>query len=72
MIADHAAAVVPSDSTVIPPTLGLYIGGAGTVVVTMVDGTLATFTTVLAGSILPVRCTKVMAATAATLITALW
>lgn len=70
--ADHAAVVAPSDSTVLPPTLALYVGGAGNLTVTMVDGVDAVFTGLLANTILPVRVTKVKAATTATNITAMW
>lgn len=72
LVADHAAAVVPSDVTVISPTLGIYVGGAGNVTVTTLDGTLITFTAPPVGSIIPIRCNKVMAATTATLLIALW
>lgn len=70
---DNAAAVTPSDSTVLPTTNGIYVGGAGNVAVTMVGGQVVTFTAPLVGSVLPVRATKVMATnTTATLLIALW
>lgn len=64
-------AVTPSDSTVLPTTKGLYVGVTGSVVVTMANGTVLTFASVPAGTILPLRVTKVMAATGASSIVAL-
>ena len=65
--AGSAFACVPSDSTVLPTTRGLYVGGGGNVVVVMAnDENTVTFTNVLAGSILPIQVIKVMAATTAT------
>jgi hypothetical protein len=62
-----AFAITKSDATVLPPTWGgLFVGGAGAVTVTTLDGELVTFTGVLAGSWLPIVVTKVMAATVAT------
>lgn len=71
--ATHAAAVTPSNSTVLPATRGLFVGGAGTIVATMDgNGASVTFTGVVAGSILPIRVTKVGADSTATNIVALW
>lgn len=70
--AKNAAAVVPSDATVFTPTRGLYIGVAGNVVVTMYgSANVVTFANAPVG-ILPVQVTKVMVATTATNIVALW
>lgn len=68
-----AFAVTKSDSTTFSGVRALYVGGAGDVTVMPVDSTTAvTFSAVPAGSILPVRCTKVMSTnTTATLIVAL-
>jgi ethanolamine utilization microcompartment shell protein EutS len=63
--------VTPSDTTVLSSVRALYIGGAGDVAVTMQDGSTGTLAAVPAGSILPIQCTKVMAATTATNIRAL-
>lgn len=69
----NAIAVTPLDATVLTPTVrALYVGGAGDVSVTMANGGLATFSAVPAGTILPIRVTKVMTATTATLILALY
>ena len=70
--AGFATDVTPSDATVLTPTRGLYIGGTGDVVVQMYgSGNTITFSNVPVG-ILPVRVTKVLAATGATDIVALW
>ncbi len=72
--AGNAAAVTKSDATVFaPPARGLYVGGAGDVAVTTVGGDVVTFVGVLAGTVLPVYVTKVMATnTSATSIVRLW
>ena len=59
----------PSDSTDLTGSCGLYIGGAGNVVVQCIDasGTSVTFAA-LQGAIIPGNFTRVMAATTATLI----
>ncbi len=60
--ADNASAVTPSDSTDLAYTSrALYVGGAGNLVVTMVGGGDVTFTAVPAGSILPIRVSRVKA-----------
>lgn len=60
-----AFAVTASDSTAIAAD-ALYIGVGGTVVVETHKGTSVTFANVPGGSILPVKCGKVKAATTAT------
>ena len=69
-----AAAVTPSDSTVLAATRGLYVGGTGAVVVLMADDSSSvTFAAVPVGTVLNVRVTKVLSTgTAATNIVALW
>lgn len=75
-VSDAAVSVVsvtPSDTTVLAQGCkSLWIGGTGNVVVTMWDGTTATFTAVPAGTRLPVSPQLVKAATTATLIVALY
>ena len=68
------AAVTPSDSTDLTGARGLLVGGAGDVAVRMIGDpdTTVTLTGVVAGAILPLRVTRVMAATTATNITALY
>lgn len=69
----HAEAVTKSDTTVLKTTKGLYVGTTGNVVVTMNSGaTPITFTAVPAGAILPIQVTKVLAATSASNILALY
>ena len=71
--ATFAVAVTESDSTVLAPTLGLFVGGAGNLTVTMAgDEADVVFTGVVAGTYLPISVTKVKAATTATNITACW
>ena len=67
--AHDAAAVTPSDSTVVA-FRSLWIGGAGNVAVMPLNGdTAVTFSTVAAGTLLPIAVRQVMATnTTATLI----
>lgn len=51
---------------------GLYIGGGGNATVTMENGDSVAFVGLLAGTILPVRCTKVNTGATATNIVALF
>ncbi len=70
--ARFASAVIPSDSTVLSPTRGLYIGTTGDISVVMAEKqNTVVFTTVPVG-VLPVQVTKVLAATTAGNIVALW
>lgn len=72
-VAAHGArAVTPSDTTELEITRGLFIGTTGDVAVTMADGQPVTFTNLASGSILPIQVSKVMAATTATNILALY
>lgn len=64
-VGNSCEAVTPSDSTTIKSGF-LYVGGTGDVAVTMFDGQTVTFSSVPGGSILPIRVTKVLAATDAT------
>lgn len=68
-----ARAITPSNSTDIPPTRGLYVGGAGNVAVDMAYGTPMTFVGVQGGTILPIQVTRIYATnTTATSIVALY
>lgn len=71
--APRATAVTPSDTTVLAPTRGLWVGGVGNVAVLPAgQDTPVTFTAVAAGTFLPITVTKVMATnTTATNIVAL-
>ena len=72
--ADKVVAVTASDSTDLTGARALFVGGEGNVAVRMINDptTTVTLTGVTAGSILPLRVTRVMAATTATNITALY
>jgi len=58
-IALDAVAITKSDSTALD-IVALYVGTAGDVAVRTWRGSTITFTSVPAGSILPVRCDRVM------------
>lgn len=61
--AKKATAVTPNDTTNLSggATKGLYLGASGNVVVTMADGTDATFTALASGVIHPISVLKVKA-----------
>lgn len=65
-------AVTPSDTTVLTGCRGLWIGGAGNVSVIACNDTSAVTLVVPAGTLLPIFVSKVMAATTATSIVALY
>lgn len=67
-----AIAVTISDTTVIPTTRGIWIGGAGDLSVTMNSGRTASIVGVAAGTLLPFQVIQVRAATTATNILALY
>ena len=67
------AAVTPSASTELDfVTRAIYVGGDGNLVVVNAAGTEVTFTAVPAGTILPIRTTRVDDSSTATSIVALW
>ena len=72
--ADRVVAVTASDATDLTGVRALHVGGAGDVAVRMINdpNTTVTISTVAAGTILPLRVTRVMAATTATAITAFY
>jgi hypothetical protein len=57
--ARRAKAITKSDTVIIENTRALYVGEAGNVKVTMVEGGDVTFAAVAAGTILPVQVVKV-------------
>ena len=59
LAAGDAAAVTVSDSTVVAFD-AVYVGGIGNVALRTVRGSTVTFVGVPAGTILPVRCDRVM------------
>jgi hypothetical protein len=61
--------IVPSDATVIA-TRAVYVGGAGDVIAT-IGGTDVTFKSVPTGQFLPIKATKIKAATSATFLVGL-
>lgn len=66
------SAVTPSNTTLLPLGLGLYVGGAGDVAVTCEDGSQFVFSAVPAGTFIPGVFTQVRATgTTATLMIAL-
>jgi hypothetical protein len=70
----RGVAVTPGDSTTLPATRGLWIGGAGNVAVVFAGDTAAvTLSGATAGSLIPIQVTKVMSTnTTATSIVALY
>lgn len=61
--AKAAVAITPNDSTNLPrvPCRSIYVGAGGDVKVDMVGGGTVTFTSVLAGTILPIQAVRVYA-----------
>lgn len=53
--ASRAAAVTLSDSAAVECTRGVYVGGAGDLKVTFVEGGEVTFVGVVAGTLLPIQ-----------------
>lgn len=73
--ADNAVAVTPNDSTDLTyVTRAVYVGGTGNMVVTMAGGgSNVTFTGIPAGSVLPIRVSRILStSTTATSIVALY
>lgn len=74
--AKRGVAVTPSDATELECTRALWVGGAGDVVVVFAElrgnSTPVTLAGVAAGTLLPVQVVKVMAATSATAVVALY
>ena len=69
---DNAAAIVPSDVTVLDQGVVVYVGGAGNVSIKDMAGNAVVFTAPPVGSVLPVRAKQVLAATTATLLVGCW
>ena len=64
--------ITPSDVTEIPGTRSIYIGSGGALTVRMVSGQQVTFSGVPSGSLLPIQVDKVLAATTASQLLALY
>lgn len=57
---DNAFAITPSDSTDFAyVTRGIYVGGAGNIAAVMKDGSVVTFSGAAAGTVLPLRVSRV-------------
>ena len=70
-----AYAIAPDDDTDLnPATTGIYVGGAGNLTVTMLNGgPNVTFVGIAPGTVLPIRVTRVLVTdTTATSIVGLW
>lgn len=66
-------AITKSDTTLLAPTRGIYVGGAGDLTVDFADGTVnIVITAPPVGTILPISVKRVKAATTATLLVALY
>ncbi|WP_172293767.1 hypothetical protein [Pseudoruegeria sp. HB172150] len=66
-------AVTPDDDTDLTEIpRALYIGGAGSLDVTMMDGTNLTFAGLSAGAVLPIRPSRILETSSATGIVALY
>ena len=72
--ADKLAAVTPSDATDLTGVRGLYVGVTGDLALRCVNSpaTTVTLVAVPAGTVLPIRVTRVMAASTATSIVAMY
>jgi hypothetical protein len=55
-----AVAITPSNTTVLRPTRGIYVGTGGNIAVQMALGNTVTLVGVLGGSILPIQVVKVL------------
>lgn len=65
--------ITKSDSTVIPATRGIFVGGAGNLVVRFKDDDASvTLTGIAAGTVLDISVEQVLNATTATLMVALY
>lgn len=65
--ARNGFAITPDDEQDLPGiTRALYVGGAGAIVAQMQHGGVVTFENAPAGTILPIRIRRVLAATTAT------
>jgi nitrogen fixation protein len=69
---EHGAAVVPG-TDLAHVTRALYVGGGGNLAVRLQDGTELTLANMPAGTLLPIRVTRILATgTTATEIVGLW
>jgi hypothetical protein len=69
---EHATAVTPADQDLAQVTRALYVGVGGDLAVRMQDGGSVTFLGVPAGTLIPLRVSRVLPATTAGAIVGLW
>lgn len=71
-VANTAQSITPADSDLAVPVEALWVGGAGNIKITTLDGSVATLSGVVAGSLLPIAVKRVWSTdTTATLIVGL-
>ena len=71
--AAHAATITPDDDNDLSEnTRGIYVGGTGDLVVITVGGETITFSDVPAGSLVPIRASRVLESTTATNLVGMW
>lgn len=74
----YFAAITPSDTTLLSKVDGdlpraIYVGGAGNIVAVRMDGATVTFTAATAGSVIPIRYSRINSTnTTATALVALY
>lgn len=68
-----AFSITPSDGVRFDqPSRAIYVGGAGNLVAEMLDGTVATFSGVPGGALMPIRVVKILAASTASALVGLY
>ena len=68
---EHGAAAV-AGADLVHVTRAVYVGGGGDLAVRLQDGTELTLANVPAGTLIPIRVTRVLAGSTATQIVGLW
>lgn len=63
--AEGGFSITPSDDDLETATRAIYVGGLGDLVIETISGDTITFANVPPGSIIPIRCKKVKAASTA-------
>lgn len=64
LISSTSLTVVTPGATDLPDHKGIWVGGAGTVIATLLDGSSVTISGVNAGTLLPVRVKRITGGTA--------
>lgn len=65
-------AITAADADLTNVTKAIYVGGAGTLVITAVDDSAAVTVTAVAGAVIPIRAKRIAAASTATGIVGLY